>query len=39
MPDTPNDRPLPHTVRFVAILGVAFVIGWLLMFQLLRTRW
>ena len=39
MPDKPDDSPLPQTVRFVAIIGVAFVIGWLLMFQLLRTRW
>jgi len=39
MPDESKDPPLPLTVRFVAVLGVAFVIGWLLMFELLRARW
>lgn len=39
MSDKPEDRPLPLTVRFVAVLGVGFVIGWLLMYELLRARW
>ena len=39
MSDKRTDPPLPLTVRFVLILGVLFVAGWLLMFHLLQTRW
>jgi len=33
------DEPLPSTSRFVAFLGVFIVVGWVLMFLLLRARW
>jgi hypothetical protein len=34
-----EDEPLPATLRFVFGLGVAIVVGWFLMFWLLRDRW
>jgi len=39
--DVESDRniPLPATFKFVMVMGVAFVIGWLLMFALLKGRW
>jgi hypothetical protein len=33
-----KNPPLPATRTFITILGVAFVIGWLLMFWLARSR-
>ena len=37
--ETGGDAPLPATLKFVMAMGVAFVIGWLLMFALLKGRW
>ena len=34
-----SDKPLPATATFVAILGTIIVVGWLLMYELLRSRW
>jgi hypothetical protein len=32
------DRPLPGTLKFVFIMGSLYLIGWLLMFWLLKAR-
>lgn len=34
-----NDTPLPATLRFVLVMGVAFAILWFAMFALLKGRW
>ena len=34
-----SDAPLIGTLRFVFVIGLAFVLGWLGMFALLRSRW
>jgi hypothetical protein len=34
-----RDVPLPATLKFVLVMGTAFLIGWLLMFALLKGRW
>jgi len=34
-----TDEPLPATVGFVTFLGILIVVGWLLMFVLLSSRW
>ena len=36
---TPDESPLPATLGFVFTVGGLFVIGWFLMFMLLRARW
>lgn len=33
-----DDEPLPATMLFVMTMGAAFLIGWLLMFALLKER-
>jgi hypothetical protein len=33
------DEPLPATQKFVFGVGIFIVIGWILMFFLLRARW
>jgi len=35
----PKDPPLPATVQFVIGLGAFIVIGWILMFRLMLSRW
>lgn len=37
-PQDQDDEPLPVTFAFVSIMGVAFFIGWLVMFFLLEAR-
>lgn len=37
--ETPHEHQLPGTVRFVTVMGILFVIGWLLMFHLTSARW
>jgi hypothetical protein len=32
------DEPLPATLRFVLVMGATFLVGWLLMFALLKAR-
>jgi hypothetical protein len=34
-----NEAPLVGTLRFVFVMGVAFLILWLAMYALLRGRW
>ncbi len=34
-----HDAPLVGTLRFVFVIGIAFAIGWLGMFLLLKDRW
>jgi len=34
-----TDEPLPATAAFVGILGGIIIVGWLLMYGLLRSRW
>jgi hypothetical protein len=34
-----RDEPLPATVIFVFTIGILFLIGWFVMFALLRSRW
>lgn len=34
-----QDRPLPATLSFVLTIGAAFLVGWLLLFALLWSRW
>jgi len=34
-----QDPPLPATLRFVMVMGIAFVIGWFGLFVLLKDRW
>jgi hypothetical protein len=34
-----DDQPLPGTARFLAGLGAFIVIGWLLMYALMASRW
>lgn len=36
--DEERDVALPATLRFVTIFGICLVVGWLLMYLLLRTR-
>ena len=35
----PVEPPLPATVRFVTLVGLIILAGWLLMFRLLVSRW
>ncbi|HTU82184.1 MAG TPA: hypothetical protein VMF61_08650 [Candidatus Acidoferrales bacterium] len=34
-----GEAPLTGTLRFVFVMGVAFALGWLGMFLLLKDRW
>jgi hypothetical protein len=34
-----GDKPLPATLAFVIVLGSAILVGWILMFMLLKDRW
>lgn len=34
-----EETPLPVTLRFTLVFGVAIAIGWFAMFILLRSRW
>jgi hypothetical protein len=34
-----GDEPLPATAIFVFTMGILFLIGWVAMFALLRSRW
>lgn len=34
-----EEAPLVGTLRFVLVMGVAFLIAWLAMYALLRGRW
>jgi hypothetical protein len=34
-----GDEPLPATVRFVTFLGGLIIVGWFLMYALMRSRW
>jgi hypothetical protein len=37
--EPPHDEPLPQTVRFVFAIGALILVGWCLMYLLLRARW
>lgn len=37
--DRAAEEPLPATTTFVFIVGAIIVVGWFLMFALLRARW
>ena len=37
--DPKADVPLPSTLRFVFLMGIAIVIGWFGLFLLLKDRW
>ena len=34
-----EDTPLPATLAFVLIMGACFLIGWFVLFLLLKERW
>jgi hypothetical protein len=34
-----HEEPLPATLQFVLGLGAFILVGWLLMFALLQSRW
>jgi len=34
-----RDTPLPGTLIFVLVMGVAFLIGWFALFVLMAERW
>jgi len=34
-----TEEPLPATLGFVFTIGAAILVGWVLMFLLLRSRW
>ncbi|MBV8345079.1 MAG: cytochrome c oxidase subunit 2A [Candidatus Eremiobacteraeota bacterium] len=34
-----DEAPLIGTLRFVFVLGLTFIVGWLGMYALLRVRW
>jgi hypothetical protein len=34
-----RDLPLTGTLRFVFVMGAAFLVGWFAMFMLLKERW
>jgi nucleotide-binding universal stress UspA family protein len=33
------DTPLPATLRFVFVMGACFLIGWFVLFLLMKERW
>jgi hypothetical protein len=37
--ETGVDEPLPQTARFVFAIGALILVGWCLMYLLLRARW
>ncbi|HTW85547.1 MAG TPA: hypothetical protein VMD91_15865 [Candidatus Sulfotelmatobacter sp.] len=37
--ETSVDEPLPLTMRFVLTIGACILVGWCLMYALLRARW
>lgn len=39
MSDERKDQPLPATGLFVTALGIFLVVVWLLMFELMKSRW
>ncbi|HTV93577.1 MAG TPA: cytochrome c oxidase subunit 2A [Verrucomicrobiae bacterium] len=34
-----RDVPLPGTLAFVLVMGLAFLIGWFALFALMAERW
>jgi len=34
-----RDEPLPATLTFVFSLGILFLVGWFIMYAVLRSRW
>jgi hypothetical protein len=34
-----RDAALPGTLRFVMVMGVAFLVLWYVMFELMKARW
>jgi hypothetical protein len=34
-----KDQPLPATLAFVLVFGSAILVGWFVMFALLKDRW
>lgn len=37
--DNDGDAPLVGTLRFVFVMGAAFIVLWLALYWLLRDRW
>jgi hypothetical protein len=34
-----HDVPLPGTLWFVLVMGVCYAVGWLALYEVMRSRW